>query len=130
MKLSQLEGIIPNRTACFELMCLLENEYNCTLKLWLDANNPRGGEIGWYVYCAGTGSVFDHDDVSHFIAKSRVLDAHNGSLYSAVWSCLLQLESKFRRIAFDQVELCRVKTIAEALRETPAEFADGFTLIG
>ena len=104
MKLDKLDGIIPSRSTCFDLLCLLENEYNCSLKLWLDCNNPRGGEIGWTVYCAGSGAVWDHDDIEHFVAKARVLDAQNGNLYAAVWSCLIQLESKFRRLARDLEE--------------------------
>lgn len=99
MKLDRLDGIIPSRQACFDLMCLLENEYNCSLKLWLDANNPRGGEIGWRVYCAGSGFVWDHDDLEHFVANALVLDAEGGSLYHAVWTCLRQLESRLKRIA-------------------------------
>jgi len=98
MQLGRLEGIVPNRRACFDLLVLLENEYNCSIKLWLDANNPRGGEIGWTIYAAGSGFIWDHSDLDCYVGRSRVLDANDGNIYPALWSCLLQLHDKMKRV--------------------------------
>ncbi len=97
MKLSALEGIIPNRRACFDLLVLLENEYNVSLNMWLDANNPRGGEIGWTVYVVGSGHIYDLDSATGILGEARVLDADGGNIYRAIWSALRSLESKLHR---------------------------------
>lgn len=98
MRLTHLGGIVPNRRACFDLLILIENEYNCSIKLWLDANNPRGGEIGWSVYACGSGGIWDHPDVDCLVGRARVLDAENGDLYRAVWACLVQLADRFAKV--------------------------------
>ena len=103
MKLGNLEGIVPNRRACFDLLILIEQEYNCSLKMWLDANNPRGGEIGWTVYCAGSGGIWDNADLDCYVGKARVLDADGGNIYRAIWSCLLSLESCLHRAVMEKV---------------------------
>lgn len=99
MKLGNLEGIVPNRRACFDLLVLIESEYNCSIKLWLDANNPRGGEIGWTIYACGSGGIWDRHDLDCIVGKARVLDADGGDIYRAIWACLRQLESCFHRSA-------------------------------
>lgn len=104
MLLTKLEGIVPNRRACFDLLCLLENEYNCSIKLWLDANNPRGGEIGWTVYAAGSGFVWDHSDLDCYVGRSRVLDSDGGNVYPAIWSCLRQLADKLGKMDMSRLD--------------------------
>ena len=98
MKLGHLEHIVPNRQACFDLLDLVESEYNVSIKFWLDANNTRGGEIGWSVYCVGSGGIWDYLDGAGTVGKARILDADGGNIYPAIWSALLQLESHFHRM--------------------------------
>jgi len=96
MKLGHLEGIVPTRRSCFDLLCLLETEYACTITFWIKASSPPAGEVGWWVFANGSGDIWDAAHMAGFTASARVSEMHAGSLYPAIWAALLQLESRFK----------------------------------
>lgn len=103
MKLGNLQGIIPTRRSCFDLLCLLETEYACTITFWIKPSQPPGGELVWTLFANGSGDVWDTLHMAGFTAAARISEMHSGSLYPAVWAALLQLESRFEQAGRPEV---------------------------
>jgi len=96
MKLGNLQGIIPTRRTCFDLLCLLETEYACTITFWIKPSQPPGAELVWTLFANGSGDIWDASYMAGFTATARISEMHAGSLYPAIWAALLQLESRFK----------------------------------
>lgn len=102
MKLNQLEGILPNRRSCFDLLNLLETEYACTISFWISVSEPPGGLLGWRVYANGSGDIWDQLDPAGFTASALISEMHGGVIYPAIWATLLQLASRMQQARVDQ----------------------------
>lgn len=97
MKLDRLEGIVPTRRSCFDLLQLLETEYACSITFWIRASEPPGGVLGWWIFANGSGDIWDRDNMAGFTGSALISEMHSGSIYPAIWAALLQLESRFRQ---------------------------------
>lgn len=99
MELRKLEGIVPTRITCYQLVELLETEYAISITFWLTVSNPPGGEVHWRLFANGSGDLWDHIYMAGYTASARVSDMHQGSIYPALWATLVDMATQLGRTA-------------------------------
>lgn len=89
-------GAPPTRQSCFAYMRELEDYYGISIKFWVSwlPNTANGPSLE--LHLTGSGQVFDELLPSKGRTLSRIIDGQNGSLYSPMWSTLVQLDSNLR----------------------------------
>lgn len=98
MELGKLGGIIPGRRSCFDLLTLIEAEYDVSLSFWLDIASVTEGVYEYWVYANGSGDVFDIVHTRGGVSRARVSEANEGCIYPAIWAVLLKLESELSKV--------------------------------
>jgi len=98
MDLDNLSRVIPSRLTCYELIRLIEAQYECCIKFWLSIEKPPNSEVRTRVHLTGSGLVFDLVYSDNGPPTALVLESQGGNLYAALWSVLIQLEAQFRRV--------------------------------
>jgi hypothetical protein len=93
----ELAKMIPNAELCYELLIWLEQAYDCSIAFWLSLEKHNGSGVDIWVLATGSGTIFDRLTIPARVPRSRVLQAQEGNIYPALWSCLLALESEFYR---------------------------------
>jgi hypothetical protein len=101
MELTKLAGRIPTERNCCELLVLMEKEYDCCIKFWVDVRLQESGRYEIWLCAYGSGSIFDLLGDHYPVFRARVLSAQEGNLYPAMWSTLISMESSFRRVIPD-----------------------------
>lgn len=99
MELSKLGGRIPTEKNCCQLLRLMEQEYDCCLKFWVDVRMNGSGANEIWLLAYGSGNVFDLLGDSYPVFRARILPVQEGSIYHAMWANLVSMESELRRVA-------------------------------
>lgn len=94
----ELVVTIPTAVKCHALLTWLEDSYDVSIKFWISVEQHPSTGVDIWLYCTGSGDLFDRVPSNDRVLRSRILQADGGNIYRPLWYCLLTLDTLFSSI--------------------------------
>jgi hypothetical protein len=96
-------GKVSTARNVHQLLQWIEEAYDVSITFWLQIGEDAGGMSGDYVYCTFSGDLADLLDNRLQVAKSRIVANSFGEIYTPLWSCLTELESRLAQVGVAKI---------------------------